>query len=71
MFIIPGVGHAGAAMEKLRASGLAECIHTIQKPVLGICVVLQEWLNLLVLLVEDAHIDDQVTDNRQTESERL
>ncbi|UIR55296.1 imidazole glycerol phosphate synthase subunit HisH [Sphingobacterium sp. SRCM116780] len=39
--IIPGVGHAGAAMEKLRASGLAECIHTIQKPVLGICVGMQ------------------------------
>ena len=29
-------------------------------------VVLQERLNFLVLLVEDAHIDDQVTDNRQT-----
>jgi glutamine amidotransferase len=39
--IIPGVGHAGAAMQKLRASGLAECIHTIQKPVLGICVGMQ------------------------------
>ena len=29
-------------------------------------VVLQERLNFLVLLVEDAHINDQVTDNRQT-----
>lgn len=39
--IIPGVGHAGAAMEKLRASGLADSIHKIKKPVLGICVGMQ------------------------------
>src|SRR5690606_30191843 len=37
-FIIPGVGHAGAAMEKLRAAGLESPIHTIKKPGLGICV---------------------------------
>jgi imidazole glycerol-phosphate synthase subunit HisH len=40
-YIIPGVGHAGAAMEKLRRSGLAEIIPSIRKPVLGICVGMQ------------------------------
>jgi imidazole glycerol-phosphate synthase subunit HisH len=40
-YIIPGVGHAGAAMEKLRNSGLAESISSITKPVLGICVGMQ------------------------------
>jgi len=40
-YIIPGVGHAGAAMLKLRNSGLADIIPTISKPVLGICVGMQ------------------------------
>lgn len=40
-YIIPGVGHAGAAMNKLRDSGLAEHIPNISKPVLGICVGMQ------------------------------
>ncbi len=39
--IIPGVGHAGAAMRKLQASGLAASIGQITKPVLGICVGMQ------------------------------
>ena len=39
--IIPGVGHAGAAMQKLRESGLSDHIHAIEKPVLGICVGMQ------------------------------
>src|SRR5690606_4916830 len=39
--IIPGVGHAGAAMQKLQASGLAEPIRQLNKPVLGICVGMQ------------------------------
>ncbi|MCL7989376.1 imidazole glycerol phosphate synthase subunit HisH [Sphingobacterium sp. lm-10] len=39
--IIPGVGHAGAAMQKLRDSGLAEAILLLTKPVLGICVGMQ------------------------------
>ncbi|SFB82022.1 glutamine amidotransferase [Parapedobacter composti] len=39
--IIPGVGHAGAAMRKLRESGLADSIASITKPVLGICVGMQ------------------------------
>jgi len=39
--IIPGVGHAGAAMQKLRESGLVEEIVQLKKPVLGICVGMQ------------------------------
>lgn len=39
--IIPGVGHAGAAMRKLQDSGLAEVIPSLKKPVLGICVGMQ------------------------------
>lgn len=39
--IIPGVGHAGAAMRKLQATGLAESIKLLKKPVLGICVGMQ------------------------------
>lgn len=39
--IIPGVGHAGAAMNKLVASGLAPHIAQLKKPVLGICVGMQ------------------------------
>lgn len=40
-YIIPGVGHAGAAMNKLKSSGLASIIPVLQKPVLGICVGMQ------------------------------
>lgn len=39
--IIPGVGHAGAAMKKLQETGLVETILTLKKPVLGICVGMQ------------------------------
>jgi imidazole glycerol-phosphate synthase subunit HisH len=39
--IIPGVGHAGAAMEKLQQTGLVEPIKALNKPVLGICVGMQ------------------------------
>jgi len=39
--IIPGVGHAGAAMEKLKGTGLVEAIKKLTKPVLGICVGMQ------------------------------
>ncbi|SOD11926.1 imidazole glycerol phosphate synthase subunit HisH [Pedobacter xixiisoli] len=39
--IIPGVGHAGAAMEKLKQTGLVEAIKALKKPVLGICVGMQ------------------------------
>ncbi|WP_026902468.1 imidazole glycerol phosphate synthase subunit HisH [Pedobacter glucosidilyticus] len=39
--IIPGVGHAGAAMQKLTESGLVPAIKALKKPVLGICVGMQ------------------------------
>lgn len=39
--IIPGVGHAGAAMKKLERTGLVSAIKTLKKPVLGICVGMQ------------------------------
>lgn len=39
--IIPGVGHAGAAMEKLQDSGMIPAIKVLKKPVLGICVGMQ------------------------------
>ncbi|MFA4871055.1 MAG: imidazole glycerol phosphate synthase subunit HisH [Pedobacter sp.] len=39
--IIPGVGHAGAAMNKLEQTGLVAPIKALKKPVLGICVGMQ------------------------------
>lgn len=39
--ILPGVGHAGAAMKSLMAKGLDEWIRRTTKPFLGICVGLQ------------------------------
>lgn len=39
--IIPGVGHAGAAMRKLVDTGLVDAIKKLAKPVLGICVGMQ------------------------------
>jgi glutamine amidotransferase len=40
-YIIPGVGHAGTAMQKLNDSGLIPSIIQQKKPVLGICVGMQ------------------------------
>jgi imidazole glycerol-phosphate synthase subunit HisH len=40
-YIIPGVGHAGAAMQKLEASGFVPLIKASKKPMLGICVGMQ------------------------------
>ncbi|MXV52604.1 imidazole glycerol phosphate synthase subunit HisH [Pedobacter sp. HMF7647] len=40
-YIIPGVGHAGAAMKKLNETGLVPIIKNLSKPVLGICVGMQ------------------------------
>ncbi|MDB5091149.1 MAG: imidazole glycerol phosphate synthase subunit HisH, partial [Mucilaginibacter sp.] len=40
-YIIPGVGHAGAAMNKLEQTGLVPKIKLLTKPVLGICVGMQ------------------------------
>ena len=39
--IIPGVGHAGAAMKKLEQTGLVGPLKSLKKPVLGICVGMQ------------------------------
>jgi glutamine amidotransferase len=39
--IIPGVGHAGTAMQKLQQTGLVNAIKSLKKPVLGICVGMQ------------------------------
>ena len=36
--LLPGVGEAGSAMQKLRERGLAEFIPTLTCPVLGICI---------------------------------
>lgn len=51
--IIPGVGHAGAAMEKLVQSGLSSYIASLEKPVLGICVGMQ----LLTSFSEEGNAD--------------
>lgn len=40
-YIIPGVGHAGSAMQKLNDTGLVPSIRSLKKPVLGICVGMQ------------------------------
>jgi glutamine amidotransferase len=40
-YIIPGVGHAGAAMDKLESTGLVPAIKKLDKPTLGICVGMQ------------------------------
>ena len=40
-YIIPGVGHAGAAMNKLQQTGMVEKIKALKKPTLGICVGMQ------------------------------
>ena len=40
-YIIPGVGHAGAAMNKLQQTGLVPDIQNLTKPTLGICVGMQ------------------------------
>jgi len=40
-YIIPGVGHAGAAMAKLEQTGLVPAIKLLNKPTLGICVGMQ------------------------------
>ncbi len=39
--ILPGVGHCGEAMARLRDSGLTEVICSLHRPVLGICVGMQ------------------------------
>lgn len=40
-YIIPGVGHAGTAMNKLEQTGFVPKIKALTKPTLGICVGMQ------------------------------
>jgi glutamine amidotransferase len=49
--ILPGVGAARAAMERLQSAGLDTVIPTLRQPVLGICLGLQ-------LLFESSEEDD-------------
>lgn len=51
--IIPGVGHAGAAMRKLQDTGMVDAILALTKPVLGICVGMQ----LLTSYSEEGEVD--------------
>ena len=39
--ILPGVGAAGDAMEKLQAAELVECLRSLTQPVMGICLGMQ------------------------------
>lgn len=39
--ILPGVGHAGYAMQELEKRGLVDFIKSTQKPLLGICLGMQ------------------------------
>lgn len=39
--LLPGVGEASSAMEKLRQRGLVEVIRSLTRPVLGICIGVQ------------------------------
>ncbi len=69
--IIPGVGHAGAAMNKLQETGLVDTIMSLSKPVLGICVGMQlmtsfseegnaDLLNIFPL--KTLHFDKRITE---------
>lgn len=51
-FIIPGVGHAGTAMQRLKNSGLVNDVLALRKPVLGICVGMQ----LMTQFSEEGHV---------------
>ncbi|MCJ8209865.1 imidazole glycerol phosphate synthase subunit HisH [Mucilaginibacter sp. RS28] len=52
-YIIPGVGHAGAAMAKLQETGLVPKIKALKKPTLGVCVGMQ----LLTSYSEEGNAD--------------
>ena len=69
-YIIPGVGHAGAAMEKLKQTGLIPQIKMLNKPILGICVGMQlltsyseegdaEMLNIFPMKTIKFTVDDE------------
>ena len=52
--LLPGVGAAGAAMQRLRSAGLVSILRDLQKPLLGICLGMQ-------LLFEHSAEDDTET----------
>lgn len=52
--LLPGVGAAGAAMQRLNAAGLVPVLREIKKPLLGICLGMQ-------LLFEHSAEDDTAT----------
>src|ERR1700729_3896833 len=52
-YIIPGVGHAGAAMNKLEKTGFVSKIKALTKPTLGICVGMQ----LMTAYSEEGDVD--------------
>lgn len=39
--VLPGVGAAGHAMERILALGLADCLRSLSQPALGICLGMQ------------------------------
>lgn len=39
--VLPGVGAAAGAMDKLRERGLCDCLKTLRQPVMGICLGMQ------------------------------
>ncbi len=39
--VLPGVGSAAEGMRRLRERGLAECVRSLTRPVLGICLGMQ------------------------------
>jgi imidazole glycerol-phosphate synthase subunit HisH len=43
--VLPGVGAAANAMQRLRNSGIAELLPTLKQPVLGICLGMQLLFN--------------------------
>jgi imidazole glycerol-phosphate synthase subunit HisH len=51
--ILPGVGHAKVAMEKLKNTGLKTYILEDKRPILGICLGMQ----LLFSELEEGHVD--------------
>ena len=51
--LLPGVGHAGEAIGRLRQSGLVETIRRLRKPLLGICVGMQ----VLCRHTEEGNVD--------------
>ena len=52
--VLPGVGAAGHAMERLKETGLEDCLRSLTQPALGICLGMQ------LLFERSEEADDQV-----------